>query len=94
VEVGTRDVSIPVGHDTFYNLDLVGKLEDLPSDFSTLIAPTEKGFTATRAYSVNQFLIVKNQLYKVTASIANGGTITPGTNVTATTICEVLTSLL
>lgn len=94
VAAGTRDVSIPVGHDTLYNLDLVGKLEDLPSDFSTLIAPTEKGYTATRAYTVNQFLIVANQLYKVTANIANGGTITPGTNVTATTICDILTSLL
>ena len=94
VAAGTRDVSIPVGHDTFYDLDLTGKLENLPSDFSTLIAPVEKAYTATRAYSANQFLIVANHLYKVTASIANGGTITPGTNVTATTICDILTTLL
>lgn len=85
---------VPVGHVTKYPTDIVAKVNGLPSDFSTLIAPTESGFKATRAYSVNQFIIVNNQLYRVTASIANGATITVGTNVVATTIADILTQLL
>jgi len=85
---------VPVGHVTKYPADIVSKVDGLPSDFSTLIAPTEKGFTATRNYTVNQFLIVSNQLYRVTATIANGATITPNTNVTAVTVADILTSLL
>lgn len=84
----------PVGHNTFYPVDIVAKVNKLPSDFSTLIAPTEEGFTATRNYVAKNFLIVNNQLYKVTANIANGGTITPNTNVTAVTIADILTTLI
>ena len=85
---------VPVGHYTQYPTDIVAKVDGLPSDFSTLIAVTETGFKASRAYSVNNFLIVNNQLYKVTASIASGATITPGTNVTAVTVADILTQLL
>lgn len=85
---------VPVGHNTKYPTDIVAKVDGLPSDFSTLIAVTETGYKATRAYSVNQFLIVNTQLYKVTASIASGATITPGTNVTAVTVADILTQLL
>lgn len=85
---------VPVGHYTQYPTDIVAKVDGLPSDFSTLIAVTETAYKATRAYSVNQFLIVQNQLYLVTASIASGATITPGTNVTAVTIADILTALL
>ena len=90
----TRDVAVPVGHDTFYHEDLKGKIEGLPWDFANLIAPTETGFKATRAYTANDFLIVNNVFYRVTTSIASGATITVGTNVTATTIAEVLKALL
>ena len=90
---GTRDVAIPVGHTTFYPEDLRKKIEDLPWDFSTLIAPTEKGFTASRNYTAGSFLIIGNQLYKVTSNIAQNGTITVGSNVTATTIAEELVAL-
>jgi len=90
----TRDVAIPVGHETYYPENAAEKLAGLPWDFSTLIANTEKGFTATKPYSVNDFLIVNNQLYRVTASIANGATITPNTNVTATTLGAQITALL
>ena len=85
---------VPVGHSTQYPTDIVAKVDGLPSDFSTLIAPTETGYKASRAYSVNNFLIVDNQLYRVTASIASGATITPGTNVTAVTVADILTALL
>lgn len=85
---------VPVGHVTKYLTDIVSKVDGLPSDFSTLIAPTETGFKATRAYSVNQFIIVNNQLYRVTSAIASGATITVGTNVVVTTVADILTSLL
>ena len=93
IDASDREVSIPVGHETEYIEDSVAKLSGLPKDFSTLIAPTEKAYKATRNYTVGSFLIVNNQLYKVTAAIANNGAITPGTNCTATTIAEQLITL-
>lgn len=95
IDAGTETgrVAVPVGHDTFYPTDLRGKIERLPSDFSTLIAPTEVTYTATRNYAVNALLIVDNTLYQVTSAIATGGTITPGTNVQATTLSELIAAL-
>lgn len=93
-EAGTRDVAVPVGHTTFYHQNLRKKIEDLPSDFSTIIAPTEKTATATRNYAVGEFLILNNVFYRVTSAITTGGTITVGTNVTATTIAEQLLALI
>ncbi len=84
----------PVGHNTFYPVDIVSKVNKLPSDFSTLIAPTEQGFKATRNYTAKQFLIINNQLYRVTANIANGANIVPNTNVQAVTIADILTTLI
>lgn len=56
----------------------------------SLIAGIETTTTATKNYSIGDLLIVGDALYKVTSAIANGGTITPGTNVTATTVAEQL----
>lgn len=83
----------PVGHITQYPENQVAKLDGLPSDFSTLIAPTEKAYTATRAYAVGRLLIVDNHLYKAQTAIASGATLTVGTNITATTLDEVIASL-
>ena len=84
---------VPVGHESRYYEDITGKVNNLPSDFSTLIAPVEKSFTTTRNYTVGSYLIVKNQLYKVTSAISSGGTITPNSNVTATTIMAEILAL-
>lgn len=84
---------VPVGHETRYPENLRAKIEGLPWDFSSLIAPTEKTTTASRNYTTGNLLIMGNVLYKVTANIANGGTITPNTNVTATTLSEILSAL-
>lgn len=84
---------VPVGHDTFYPENLRAKIEGLPFNFATLIAPTESTYKATRAYSANNLFIVNNILYKATTSIASGGTITPGTNCTATTLAEIIAAL-
>ena len=86
-------VPVPVGHVTKYPANLRKKIEGLPWDFSALIAPTEATYTATRAYTTGALFIVNNILYKATASIASGGTITPGTNCTATTLAEVISAL-
>lgn len=58
------------------------------------VATVENGNTASRAYAVNEFMMWKGGLYKVTQAIASGATITSGTNVTKTTIGAVLTALL
>lgn len=84
---------VPIGHNSKYSKDLKGKLEELPWNFSSLIAPTETAYKATRNYTSGSLLIVNNTLYKVTANIANGANITPNTNVTATTLAEVIANL-
>lgn len=84
---------VPVGHESKYYEDVAKKVSGLPKDFSTLIAPTEATFTATRNYTVGSFVIVNNQLYKVTSAISSGGTITPNSNVTATTIMAEILAL-
>lgn len=58
------------------------------------VATVENGDKASRAYAVNEFMMWKGGLYKVTQAIASGATITSGTNVTKTTIGAVLTALL
>ena len=47
----------------------------------------------TQAFSTGDYLVYNDQLYKVTANIANGGTLTPGTNISSTSTGVQLTSL-
>jgi len=54
----------------------------------SIIAGVEAGFVATKNYAIGDLMIVGDTLYIATAAIANGGTITPGTNVTATTVAD------
>lgn len=58
----------------------------------SMIAPVESA-QVSQAYSVGQYLIYDYTLYKVTSAIASGGTITVGTNVTATTLASILETL-
>ena len=51
-----------------------------------LIAPTEYGVTASKAYAIGDYMFWRDGFYKVTAAITQGGAITSGTNVVATTI--------
>ena len=57
------------------------------------IAPLETTYTAGQNYTVGSFLVVGAKFYKVTAAIAEGGSITPGTNVIQTTVAEQLMAL-
>ena len=72
----------------------VDVLETTKADNADVVDYIENGNTASRAYSANQFILWKGDLYKVTTSIASGATITAGTNVSKTTIGAVLTALL
>ena len=56
-------------------------------------ANREDGMKATKAYSTGNLLIVNGTLYRATTSIANGATLTSGTNVTATTVAAELAAL-
>ena len=59
-------------------------LEDAKAGASAehaMIATVEASSTASKAYSVGDYLYYENKLYKVTADIASGGTITVGTNI-------------
>lgn len=58
----------------------------------SMIAPVES-LQVSKAYSVGQYLIYDYTLYRVTSNITSGGTIKIGTNVTATTLAEILESL-
>ncbi len=59
-----------------------------------LLAPVLDSMTADTALGVNDFRIVGDTLYRITANVASGGTLTEGTNCAATTIGEMLTALL
>lgn len=65
-------------------VQLPSKLTQIYGDIANVEATT----TATRAYSVGDYVVCKGQLYKATAAIAIGGTIIPGTNVTAVKITD------
>lgn len=86
----TGNITITVG----------GYVETITAQMATktpktiLCANEETGTTASKNYAVNDFLIWNNQLYRVTAIIAQGATLTEGTNITATTITAEITSLL
>lgn len=62
------------------------------SDASNL-AVVEPTNTASQPYSVGQYLVLGGILYKVTAAIASGGTIIPGTNVDQDSVGTELKSL-
>lgn len=54
---------------------------------------TIESSTASKAYSVGDYLVLNGQLYEVTTAIDSGDTLTVGTNISATTVGDELTSL-
>jgi hypothetical protein len=53
----------------------------------------EETTTSAHAYAVGDYFIYNNTLYAVTAAIAIGDTITPGTNCAATTVMNELANV-
>lgn len=68
---------------------LNGEVEDIHSNVATI----EDSSTASKAYAVGEFLVYNSQLYKVTAAIASGDTLTVGTNIASTSIGDEITAL-
>ena len=87
--IDTRTVAIPVGHESSYYIDKI----DNPVE-KTTIAPVLTQFKADTALTANDFRFVGDDLYRITSSIANGGTLTPNTNCVKTTVAEMLKTLL
>lgn len=58
-----------------------------------LTKPTEDDMVANAAIEAGKFFMIGNRLFLSTASIANGATITPGTNATEMSLSEALNSL-
>lgn len=79
--------------DLEYRVDTQKYINDRIALLNANLAFIEEGTTASRAYSVGQYVNIKGQLYKVTASIASGATFTVGTNVVSTTVGTELTAL-
>lgn len=61
----------------------IGTSETAITQTRTMIAGTESSTTASQAYAEGDYFIYNNILYRATAAIASGGTITPNTNCTA-----------
>ncbi len=63
------------------------------TDTEPLIATVESSSTSAHAYSTGDLLILNDNLYRVTASIAIGATLDVGTNIAATTIADEIANL-
>lgn len=83
----TGDISVTYRADPSL---VIAALEARIAATQNIIAGVETSMVATKNYSIGDLLIVGDALYKATAAIANGGAITVGTNVAATTVAEQL----
>lgn len=68
------------------------QLTDNVTDIETTIAPIELG-TASQAYAKGDYLIMNDKLYKATAAIVSGATLTVGTNIVQTSVADELKAL-
>ena len=74
--------------------DLENRIEEGIGAGSAIIAGIEETSTASRAYSINQFLVYNNKLYRVIAAISQGASLVPNTNISETTVGAQLTSII
>lgn len=72
------------------NSDRIATTAFVQRKFNDVVAKNENTGKATTNYSVGDYLIINGTLYKVTAAISTGATITVGTNVQVTTIADEL----
>lgn len=63
-------------------------------DYSVMIAGTESTSISSQAYAIGQFLVYNKLLYKVISPIAQGGTLTVGTNIQLTKVANELSNHL
>lgn len=69
-----------------YRADIGLYLVEALNPIKEMLAYREDTMKATRAYTTGDYIVVGDTFFKVTVPIANGATLTPGTNVTATTV--------
>lgn len=69
----------------------IAAMQSATSTASSIIAPVENG-KASKSYAVGSYLMRGGKLYRVTSAIASGNNITPGTNVSETTVMAELVS--
>ena len=81
----TRDVSVPVGTESFYPIDVVKYIEELTNPDHDMIADA--------LIPSGKYFMVGNSLYLSTSQIQAGGTINPGTNCTVKTLAEALNEI-
>lgn len=101
VQSATRDVSIPVGNNTTYQLnETLPPIEDyvdgalkFKAAISALGTDESGRTTASRAYTTGEFFYQDGKMYKVLTSIASGATFTVGTNCQQTTLFAELKAL-
>ena len=91
VSTNGEKVAVTYGRSLWQDIDKLKTDTEGKLDKSN-VADVE-GDTASKAYSVNDFMLRADGLYKVTAPIASGASIT-ASNTTKTTIGAVLTALL
>lgn len=92
--LGTNNIWSDAGPvDVDYSVDTKLYIDAQNENTRKLIAGIEAGMTATKDYSAGDMLIVGDTLFKATTSIANGATLTPGTNVTETTLASELNAM-
>lgn len=72
------------------NSDRIATTAFVQRKFSDVVAKNENTGKATTNYSVGDYLTINGTLYKVTAAISTGATITVGTNVQVTTVADEL----
>jgi len=80
-----RDVSIPCGHDTFYPVNVFDYIDELTKP--------DNNFIADSNIQSGKYFSVGNGLYLSTQAIAQGETITPGTNCTEVSLPDALNAL-
>lgn len=68
---------MPVNMDKLVSLD---RAKEIKTAENGMIATVEASSTASKAYAVGDYFYYTGKLYKATAAIASGGTITVGTN--------------
>lgn len=69
-----------------YRADIGLYLVEALNPIKEMLAYREDTMKATRAYTTGDYIVVGDTFFKVTVPIANGATLTPGTNVNATTV--------
>lgn len=93
VDVSRAEGTVTEEGDAF-NADTMNDLEDrIEAGIgagSNIVAAPEATSIASRAYSVNEFLVYDNKFYKVTSPIALGASLVPGVNLQERTVGQEL----